>query len=47
VLHQAQNIGYINSFWFATINFVLMLPLLLLLRSPAKGTPAQLQVGPD
>ncbi|HEY8887664.1 MAG TPA: DHA2 family efflux MFS transporter permease subunit [Gallionella sp.] len=47
VLHQAQNIGYIDSFWFATINFVLMLPLLLLLRTPAKGAPAQIQVSPE
>jgi DHA2 family multidrug resistance protein len=47
VMHQAQNIGYIDSFWFATTNFVLMLPLLLLLRAPAKGTPAQMQVGPE
>jgi hypothetical protein len=46
-MHQAQNIGYIDSFWFATTNFVLMLPLLLLLRAPAKGTPAQMQVGPE
>ncbi len=35
VLHQAQNFGYIDSFWFATLNFVLMLPLLLLVRTPA------------
>ena len=34
VLHQAQNIGYIDSFWFATLNFVMMLPLLLLIRTP-------------
>lgn len=34
VLHQAQNIAYIDSFWFATMNFVLMLPLLLLVRTP-------------
>ena len=47
VLHQAQNIGYIDSFWFATTNFVLMLPLLLLLRTPAKGAPAQIQVSPE
>ncbi|MBI3481225.1 MAG: DHA2 family efflux MFS transporter permease subunit [Nitrosomonadales bacterium] len=36
VLHQAQNIGYIDSFWFATLNFVAMLPLLLLVRTPKK-----------
>jgi len=36
VMHQAQNIGYIDSFWFATLNFVVMLPLLLLVRRPAK-----------
>jgi DHA2 family multidrug resistance protein len=40
VLHQAQHIGYIDSFWFATLNFVMMLPLLLLIRT-AKGAPAQ------
>jgi DHA2 family multidrug resistance protein len=38
VIHQAQNIGYIDSFWFATINFVVMLPLILLVRTPKKGT---------
>jgi MFS transporter, DHA2 family, multidrug resistance protein len=37
VLHQAQNIGYIDSFWFATLNFVMMLPLLLLVRTPKKN----------
>jgi DHA2 family multidrug resistance protein len=42
VLRQAQNIAYIDSFWFATLNFVLMLPLLLLVRTPKKSaaTPA-------
>ncbi len=38
VLHQAQNLAYIDSFWFATTNFVLMLPLLLLVRTPAKSS---------
>jgi DHA2 family multidrug resistance protein len=47
VLHQAQNIGYIDAFWFATLNFVLMLPLLLLVRTPAKGTSAPVQVSPE
>ena len=47
VLHQAQNIGYIDSFWFATLNFVLMLPLLLLVRTPAKETSAQVQTSPE
>jgi hypothetical protein len=41
VLHQAQNIGYIDSFWFATLNFVMMLPLLLLVRTPKKTTASQ------
>jgi DHA2 family multidrug resistance protein len=41
VLHQAQNVGYIDSFWFATLNFVFMLPLLLLVRIPA--SPAKLK----
>jgi DHA2 family multidrug resistance protein len=45
VMQQAQNIGYIDSFWFATLNFVAMLPLLLLVRTPAKASPAQVQVG--
>jgi DHA2 family multidrug resistance protein len=39
VLHQAQNIGYIDSFWFATLNFVMMLPLLLLVRTPKITAP--------
>jgi DHA2 family multidrug resistance protein len=47
VLHQAQNIGYIDSFWFATLNFVMMLPLLLLVRTPAKGKPTQIQASPE
>ena len=47
VLHQAQNIAYIDSFWLATLNFVLMLPLLLLLRTPATGRPASVQSSPD
>jgi len=43
VFHQAQSIAYMDSFWFATANFVLMLPLLLLVRSqkkPAGEAPA-------
>jgi DHA2 family multidrug resistance protein len=44
VLHQAQNIGYIDSFWFATMNFVLMLPLLLLVRAPKKSAPSPVPV---
>ena len=46
-MHQAQNIAYIDSFWFATLNFVLMLPLILLVRTPPKGTPAQVHASPD
>jgi DHA2 family multidrug resistance protein len=37
VMREAQGIAYIDSFWFATVNFIVMLPLLLLLRKPAKG----------
>jgi hypothetical protein len=37
LLHQAQNAAYVDSFSFATLNFALMLPLLLLVRPPAKG----------
>lgn len=42
VLRQAQGLAYIDAFWFATANFVLMLPLLLLIRTPKKSsdTPA-------
>ncbi|HEY5993924.1 MAG TPA: DHA2 family efflux MFS transporter permease subunit, partial [Gallionellaceae bacterium] len=36
VFHQAQNAAYIDSFWFATLNFVIMMPLLLLIRTPKK-----------
>jgi DHA2 family multidrug resistance protein len=37
VFHQAQNAAYVDSFWFATLNFVVMLPLLLLVRTPKNG----------
>lgn len=47
VMHQAQNIAYIDSFWFATMNFVLMLPLLLLVRTPKKGAAAPAPVIAD
>ena len=40
VLHQAQNAAYVDSFWFATLDFVMMLPLLLLVRS-GKQAPTQ------
>jgi MFS transporter, DHA2 family, multidrug resistance protein len=44
VAHQAQNLGYIESFWFATLNFVLMLPLLLLVKTPTKSAAAPQQL---
>ena len=47
VLHQAQNIGYIDSFWFATMNFVVMLPLLLLVRTPQKTAAAPAAVSAE
>jgi len=48
LFHQAQNAAYIDSFWFATLNFALMLPLLLLVRSPGKGNaPAPAPVAAD
>jgi DHA2 family multidrug resistance protein len=47
VLHQAQNAAYVDSFSFATLNFALMLPLLLLVRSPAKGDAPQAPVVAD
>ena len=46
VLHEAQNIGFIASFWFATINFICMLPLLLLVRTPATSA-SPTQVSPE
>jgi DHA2 family multidrug resistance protein len=45
VWHQAQNIGYVDSFWFATINFVLMLPLMLLVKTTKKAAAAPATVG--
>jgi MFS transporter, DHA2 family, multidrug resistance protein len=47
VLQQAQNIGYIDSFWFATLNFVAMLPLLLLVRTPKKPATAPVAVSAE
>ncbi len=47
VLHQAQNAAYIDSFSFATLNFALMLPLLLLVRAPKKGSEAPAPVVAD
>ncbi len=40
VMRQAQGLAYIDAFWFATANFVLILPLLLLVRTPPQTTPA-------
>ncbi len=47
VMHQAQNIAYIDSFWFATLNFLVMLPLILLVRTPPKSAPAPAQVSAE
>lgn len=41
VMHQAQNAAYIDSFWFATINFVMMLPLILLIKAPVRPQQPQ------
>ncbi len=35
--HQAQSVAYIDAFWFATVNFIVLIPLLLLVRTPKKG----------
>jgi DHA2 family multidrug resistance protein len=40
VMRQAQGLAYIDAFWFSTANFVLMLPLLLLIRTPKKTESA-------
>jgi DHA2 family multidrug resistance protein len=37
VMHEAQGLAYIDAFWFATANFLLMFPLLLLIRTPKKA----------
>ncbi len=47
VLQQAQNIAYIDSFWFTTLNFVMMLPLLLLVRAPMKADAKLAPVTPE
>jgi DHA2 family multidrug resistance protein len=44
LFHQAQNAAYMDSFWFATLNFALMLPLLLLVRTPKNGAAPQAPV---
>jgi DHA2 family multidrug resistance protein len=40
VIKQSYNAAYIESFWFTSSNFVLMLPLLLLIKKPTKPTNA-------
>jgi DHA2 family multidrug resistance protein len=40
VMRQAQGLAYIDTFWFSTANFLLMLPLLLLIRTPKKPDAA-------
>ncbi|MBI5889142.1 MAG: DHA2 family efflux MFS transporter permease subunit [Nitrosomonadales bacterium] len=48
VMHEAQGLAYMDAFWFATANFVLMLPLLLLIRAPKKqGGAAPVRVGAE
>ena len=47
VMYQSQSIAYIDSFWFSTLNFVFMLPLLLLVRAPAKGAASHAPVIAD
>ncbi len=44
VMRQAQGLAYLDTFWFATINFVVMLPLLLLVRTPKKPSAEPAQV---
>ncbi|MGC2457802.1 MAG: DHA2 family efflux MFS transporter permease subunit [Gallionellaceae bacterium] len=47
LFHQAQNDAYIDSFWFATLNFVMMLPLLLLVRRPKSAAAPATAVSPE
>ncbi len=47
VLHEAQNIGFISGFWFATLNFVCMLPLLFLVKKTKAGSTQAMQVSPE
>jgi hypothetical protein len=46
-MHQAQSIAYIDSFTFATINFMMMIPLLLLVKTPVKGANPQPSIVAD
>ncbi|MGE5758197.1 MAG: MFS transporter, partial [Sideroxydans sp.] len=47
VMRQAQGLAYLDSFWFATANFVLMLPLLLLVRTPKSPTATPVTVSAE
>lgn len=48
VMRQAQGLAYLDAFWFATADFVLMLPLLLLIRTPKQRASAtQPAVAPE
>jgi MFS transporter, DHA2 family, multidrug resistance protein len=38
VMHEAHGLAYLDAFWFATANFLLMFPLLLLIRTPTKSS---------
>lgn len=47
VLRQAQGLAYIDTFWFATMNFLLIMPLLLFVKTPKKDRPSGTQVSPE
>lgn len=47
VMHEAQGLAYLDAFWFATANFVLMLPLLLLIRTQKSPTATPVTVSAE
>ncbi len=47
VFHEAQNIGFIAGFWFATLNFICMLPLLFLVKKTQAGIAQAMQASPE
>jgi len=47
VMREAQGLAYLDAFWFATANFILMFPLLLLIRTPKKPSSTPVHVSSE
>jgi DHA2 family multidrug resistance protein len=47
VMREAQGLAYLDAFWFATANFILMFPLLLLIRTPKKPSTTPVHVSAE